>query len=105
MKKENYTSDNLKILKFPENIRTRPTMYISFLEMKGIFHLLKEAIDNSVDEFNAGFGNIIKIIISNKENYIYIEDNGRGIPIDNEQKFYSIFNELHSGRQILPVSL
>lgn len=97
MAKTDYTSDNIKTLHFPENVRTRPTMYISFLEMPGIYHLLKEAIDNSVDEFNAGHGKEIKIIVSNDSGYIYVEDDGRGIPSDNEKKFYSIFNELHSG--------
>jgi DNA gyrase/topoisomerase IV subunit B len=104
-KKQEYTSDNLKTLHFPENVRTRPTMYISFLEMPGINHLLREAVDNSVDEYLAGFGDEIIVTISNEENFICIEDNGRGIPIDNEKKFYSVFNELHSGKKLLPVSL
>jgi DNA gyrase subunit B len=96
-KDKKYTSEDIRVLKFPENVRTRPTMYISFLEMPGIYHLLKEAVDNAVDEFNAGHGKTVTIKISNTQGYVYVEDEGRGIPTDNPSKFYSIFNELHSG--------
>ncbi len=87
-KKENksavYDENSIQHLEGLEHIRLRPGMYIGSLgdgsnENDGIYILLKEGIDNSVDEFSQGFGNRIDIEI--KDNHVKIRDYGRGIPL------------------------
>ncbi len=96
--KKTYSSKDIKVLKFPESIQTRPTMYISDLGVLGLIHLLRESVDNSIDEFLAGYASDIKIRIKTKDTIsIEVEDNGRGIPIDDKKKFNSIFTSTHSG--------
>lgn len=80
----NYTEDSIKSLDWKEHIRMRPGMYIGKLgdgasKDDGIYVLIKEVIDNSVDEFIMGFGNNIEVII--KEQKVIIRDYGRGIPL------------------------
>jgi topoisomerase-4 subunit B len=81
----NYTSENIKTLEWNEHIRQRPGMYIGKLgegssQDDGIYILIKEVIDNSIDEFMMGFGRSIDISI--KENQVSVRDYGRGIPLD-----------------------
>jgi topoisomerase IV subunit B len=84
MKKVNYTEDSIQSLDWYTHIRRRPGMYIGKLgdgsmQDDGIYVLLKEAIDNSIDEFNSGRGSKISISIEN--NAIHIQDYGGGIPL------------------------
>ena len=79
-----YDEDSIQHLEGLEHIRLRPGMYIGSLgdgsnENDGIYILLKEGIDNSVDEFSQGFGK--KIDIEIKEDRVKIRDYGRGIPL------------------------
>ena len=79
-----YDEDSIQHLEGLEHIRLRPGMYIGSLgdgsnENDGIYILLKEGIDNSVDEFSQGFGK--KIDIEIKEGRVKIRDYGRGIPL------------------------
>ena len=79
-----YTEDNIKSLDWKEHIRMRPGMYIGKLgdgssHDDGIYILLKEIIDNSIDEFVMGVGKTIDLTI--KENLVTIRDYGRGIPL------------------------
>jgi topoisomerase IV subunit B len=79
-----YTEDNIKSLEWHEHIRLRPGMYIGKLGDgsaydDGIYVLLKEIIDNSIDEFVMGHGKTIDITI--KDNTVYVRDYGRGIPL------------------------
>ena len=79
-----YTEDNIKSLDWKEHIRMRPGMYIGKLGDgsaydDGIYILLKEVIDNSIDEFVMGAGKTIEINI--KENNVNVRDYGRGIPL------------------------
>lgn len=79
-----YTEDSIKSLDWKDHIRFRPGMYIGKLGDgssmdDGIYILLKEAIDNSVDEFAMGFGKKIDVSIKNK--VVTIRDYGRGIPL------------------------
>jgi len=79
-----YDEDSIQHLEGLEHIRLRPGMYIGSLgdgsnENDGIYILLKEGIDNSVDEFSQGFGKRIDIEI--KEGHVRIRDYGRGIPL------------------------
>ena len=80
-----YTDDNIRHLSDMEHVRTRPGMYIGRLgdgshAEDGIYVLLKETIDNSIDEFNEGFGKRIEVNILD-EHAAEVRDYGRGIPL------------------------
>jgi topoisomerase-4 subunit B len=80
----NYTDDSIKSLDWKEHIRLRPGMYIGKLgdgssQDDGIYILLKEIIDNSIDEYVMGNGK--KIEINVQDGYVSIRDYGRGIPL------------------------
>ncbi|SMC33133.1 DNA topoisomerase IV subunit B [Moheibacter sediminis] len=80
----NYTEDNIKTLDWREHIRMRPGMYIGKLgdgssQDDGIYILLKEIIDNSIDEFVMGAGKTVEINLTDTE--VTIRDYGRGIPL------------------------
>jgi len=79
-----YTEDNIKSLDWKEHIRLRPGMYIGKLgdgssQDDGIYILIKEILDNSIDEYVMGFGKKIEIKI--KDGEVIIRDYGRGIPL------------------------
>ena len=81
---ENYTEDNIRSLEWREHIRMRPGMYIGKLgdgasQDDGIYVLIKEVIDNAIDEFVMGNGRNIDISIEDKK--VTIRDYGRGIPL------------------------
>lgn len=92
-----YTSDNIKTLEWNEHIRKRAGMYIGRLGNgenpgDGIYVLLKEVIDNSIDEFTMGFGKNISITIDGKD--VTVRDFGRGIPLD---KVVDVVSKLNTG--------
>ncbi len=79
-----YTEDNIRSLDWKEHIRLRPGMYIGKLgdgstADDGIYVLLKEVIDNCIDEYVMGYGKTIEISI--KDNTVKVRDYGRGIPL------------------------
>ncbi|MFO7575969.1 MAG: DNA topoisomerase IV subunit B [Bacteroidales bacterium] len=79
-----YTEENIKTLDWREHVRLRPGMYIGKLgdgsaHDDGIYVLIKEVLDNSVDEYMMGFGKKIDVSINEKE--ISVRDYGRGIPL------------------------
>ena len=91
----NYGDDNIRTLEGVEHIRLRPGMYIGTLgkgddPADGIYVLLKEVVDNSIDEFSAGFGKQIQITVTEKE--ATVRDFGRGIPLNSVVKAVSILN-------------
>ena len=91
----NYTDDNIKTLEGVEHIRRRPGMYIGRLGNgedlgDGIYVLLKEVVDNSIDEFSAGFGKQIQITVDEKS--ATVRDFGRGIPLNSVVKAVSVLN-------------
>ncbi|MEO6305787.1 MAG: DNA topoisomerase IV subunit B [Bacteroidia bacterium] len=97
MAKSNYTEDNIKSLDWKEHIRTRPGMYIGKLGDgsafdDGIYVLLKEVMDNSIDEFMMGEGS--KIDINVKEGVVSIRDYGRGIPLG---KVVEVVSKMNTG--------
>ena len=90
-----YGDENIKTLEGVEHIRLRPGMYIGTLgngddPADGIYVLLKEVVDNSIDEFSAGYGKQIQITVSDKE--VTVRDFGRGIPLNSVVKAVSILN-------------
>jgi topoisomerase IV subunit B len=79
-----YSEDNIKTLEWRDHIRLRPGMYIGKLgegtsQDDGIYVLLKEVMDNSIDEFMMGYGRKIDISINDRE--VRVRDYGRGIPL------------------------
>ena len=80
----NYTEENIKSLDWREHIRLRPGMYIGksgdgSSPDDGIYVLLKEVIDNCIDEFVMGEGKVIDITIN--DDSVSVRDYGRGIPL------------------------
>ena len=78
---EAYTVSDIQVLGGMEAVRRRPGMYIGSTDIHGLHHLVYEIVDNSVDEFMAGFGDTIDIYID-KEGCVSVFDNGRGIPAE-----------------------
>ena len=79
-----YTEENIRSLDWKEHIRMRPGMYIGkkgdgSSPDDGIYVLLKEIIDNCMDEFVMGFGKTIEVSVKNQK--VVVRDYGRGIPL------------------------
>lgn len=90
-----YTEENIKTLSWNEHIRKRAGMYIGRLGNgdnpgDGIYVLLKETVDNAIDEFSMGFGKIIDITIEDKT--VTVRDFGRGIPLGKVVEVTSTLN-------------
>lgn len=92
-----YTEDNIRSLDWKEHIRLRPGMYIGKLgdgssADDGIYILLKEVIDNCIDEFVMGAGKTIDIVI--KDKVVKVRDYGRGIPLG---KVVDVVSKMNTG--------
>lgn len=97
MAQTQYTEDNIRSLDWKEHIRMRPGMYIGKLgdgssADDGIYILLKEVIDNCIDEFVMGAGKTIEINI--KESTVHVRDYGRGIPLG---KVVDVVSKMNTG--------
>ncbi|QDO95026.1 type IIA DNA topoisomerase subunit B [Formosa sediminum] len=93
----NYTEDNIRSLDWKEHIRMRPGMYIGKLgdgssADDGIYILLKEVLDNSIDEFVMGAGKTIEISIQGSK--VIVRDYGRGIPLG---KVVDVVSKMNTG--------
>ena len=101
--KSNYTATDIEVLEGLDPVRRRPGMYIGGTEgPAGLHHLVKELLDNSVDEAMNGFADTIGLTLHADGESVTIEDNGRGIPVDLHPKFKKsaleiVFTTLHSG--------
>ena len=94
---ENYNDDSIVHLEDMEHIRRRPGMYIGKLgdgasQDDGIYVLIKEVVDNSIDEFTSGFGKKIEVRVDKAEKKVSIRDYGRGIPLGKLKEAVSQLN-------------
>ena len=78
---EVYTASDIQVLGGMEAVRRRPGMYIGSTDQRGLHHLIYEIVDNSVDEFMAGYSSHVQVHIF-EDGSVRIQDNGRGIPVD-----------------------
>ncbi|MFL2127818.1 DNA topoisomerase (ATP-hydrolyzing) subunit B [Ruoffia sp. FAM 26255] len=98
---QNYDANQIQVLEGLEAVRKRPGMYIGTTSIDGLHHLVWEIVDNSIDEALAGYSDHIEVVIE-ADNTITVTDNGRGIPVDTQEKtgrpaVETVFTMLHSG--------
>lgn len=96
-----YGAQSITVLEGLEPVRKRPGMYIGSTSQKGVNECLREIIDNSIDESLAGFANTVEIIIQ-EDGYYTVFDNGRGIPVEKNEKYgisalELVMTKLHAG--------
>lgn len=99
--REEYNASQIQVLEGLEAVRKRPGMYIGTTGPEGLHHLVWEIVDNSIDEAMAGHAENIDIVIK-PDNIIEVTDDGRGIPIDIQEKtgrpaVETVFTVLHAG--------
>ena len=101
MAEKNYDAKDIVVLEGLEAVRLRPGMYIGTTGSKGMHHLLWEIVDNAIDEIANGYGDTITITL-NADGSATVEDNGRGIPVDEHPTLHKsgvevVYTTLHAG--------
>tara|TARA_B110000263_G_C15304482_1_gene509634 strand:+ start:1332 stop:3326 length:1995 start_codon:yes stop_codon:yes gene_type:complete len=98
---DQYTADNIQVLEGLEAVRRRPGMYIGTTDVAGLHHLVKELVDNAVDEAMAGHCDRVEVIFHN-DGRCTVKDNGRGIPVGVQKQtgltaVETVLTVLHAG--------
>lgn len=102
-RKNSYKAEDIEVLEGLEPVRRRPGMYIGGTEGPiGLHHLVREILDNSIDEAMNGYADRIHVTLHADLESITVEDNGRGIPVDVHPRFKKpalelIMTTLHAG--------
>ena len=96
-----YTGESILHLKGLDPVRKTPGMYIKDTGFEGLHQMVNEIVENSIDEVTAGYANYIKVTL-HQNGSVEVEDNGRGIPVDNAQgtnipAVQAIFTDLNCG--------
>jgi DNA gyrase subunit B len=96
-----YTAEQITVLEGLDPVRKRPGMYIGNTSKEGFHHMLKEIVDNAIDEAMAGHATKVNITI-HQDNSVTIRDNGRGIPVDihkqtKKSALETVLTVLHAG--------
>ena len=100
-KDSEYSASDIQVLEGMEAVRKRPGMYIGSTDQRGLHHLIYEIVDNSVDEFMAGYCSEVKVEIRS-DGSVIVRDNGRGIPVDKHPTtgmtaLETVMTPLHAG--------
>ncbi len=100
-KNQAYGADQITVLEEIEAVRKRPGMYIGSTSEAGLFHCLREVVDNGIDEVMAGRANIVKISLL-PDGFVRVEDNGAGIPVEKHKQtkkstLETVMTMLHAG--------
>ena len=82
---EQYNAQQIEVLKDLDAVRKRPGMYIGSTGKRGLHHLVWEVVDNSIDEFLAGYGSKITVTV-HQDSRITVEDEGRGLPVEEHEE-------------------
>lgn len=97
---KDYGANSIKMLSVMDGARKRPGMYIGRADEHGLHHLLKEIVDNSIDEAMNGYGDLITVKV-HQDGALSVEDRGRGIPVgyndDGVEVLEAMFTTAHSG--------